>query len=927
MTGYPRGSEWRKWDLHLHAPGTKLSDAYGSPPDWPRFCEAIEASDIAAFGITDYFSLDSYFTFLSEFRARYPDSSKVFFPNVELRLNESVNRDFQSVDVHLLLRPDLDQQRADRRLQALKTQVVDTGTQRQLFCAELATKAQFESATVSRQDIDTAIRDVFGDGRLRRDNVMVVVPANNSGIRAVSVEKRKANLAANLDIWADAIFGSDSNTEHFLRTDRFEDGPKSTPKPVYSGCDAHSFTDIDEWLGKTVESRSTRQTVTWIKADVTFEGLQQTLVEPDERVRIQPTRPDHKDPYKYIARVRFSNTADSPSAISVNENLVSIIGSRSSGKSALLAYIAHSVDSEYTVAQQMATNLFAKPADAGPAAGMTWSDVAGLTCTVEWGDPQVTEGKVIYIPQNSLYAISRRPDDITQKIAPALYRLSERYRVAHDQVLRNWELANGAIGAAVDEWFRLRDEVERTSPRIRDLGDRKAIQATRASLAAEIECLRAEASLSAEDVRAFDDLAATFRDIDARVAGCDQESAQLSPYVQATSDGNWEITSNVQVAIQVRPLPTELSEVIGQDIATLVERSRGELLDRTAAVLLSRRKALAAERRALEELRAALSQEHQDLIARNTANAQLESLIQSHAVQVQTLGAIDKKGDELMRHRSEQAAQVRLIESQIETRALVTRPLVEAFDSEPDELEGMTFGFEERLEEETVEAISDRFNKQEKSTFINTDTKTLDVARVQREPGIFMEAVASRKQKLKQGVPVVAAASEALKATPAIRFYARLDGDRIGGFERSSMTPGKQALFALTLTLSESDEAWPLLIDQPEDDLDSRAIYDTIVPYLKQRKRERQILMVTHNANLVVGADSEQVVVTNRHGEDRKNRDARTFADLTGSLEHSRRPNASQYVLETGGIREHACQILDGGEEAFQKRRDKYKMY
>ena len=141
------------------------------------------------------------------------------------------------------------------------------------------------------------------------------------------------------------------------------------------------------------------------------------------------------------------------------------------------------------------------------------------------------------------------------------------------------------------------------------------------------------------------------------------------------------------------------------------------------------------------------------------------------------------------------------------------------------------------------------------------------------------------------------------------------------------MTPGKQALFALILTLSESNEAWPLLVDQPEDDLDSRAIYDTIVPYLKERKRERQILMVTHNANLVVGADAEQIIVTNRHGSDSQNRDSRTFAYLTGALEHSQSRKETPIVLERWGIREHACEILDGGEEAFEKRRDKYKMY
>ena len=96
-------------------------------------------------------------------------------------------------------------------------------------------------------------------------------------------------------------------------------------------------------------------------------------------------------------------------------------------------------------------------------------------------------------------------------------------------------------------------------------------------------------------------------------------------------------------------------------------------------------------------------------------------------------------------------------------------------------------------------------------------------------------------------------ASNVLTVTEEIRFLACLDGDRIGGFAPSSMTPGKQGLFALTLILNQSQEAWPLLIDQPEDDLDSRSIYQHIVPYLNRRKTGRQIIMVTHERQLGVG--------------------------------------------------------------------------
>lgn len=922
MTGFPRGAEWRKWDLHVHGPGTKLNDAYGAPVDWDRFSEALETSDVVAFGIADYFSLDGYFAVVEAFVERHPTSSKVFFPNLEVRLNETVNRDVQTVDAHLILRPGLTKEAASRLLHDLKTEVKAASGGRQLSCAELKTRQQLESATVTRAAIDDAIKAAFGSGKERRDNILVVVPANNNGIRASSDQKRKANIAAAIDQMADAIFGSHVNTEHFLRTDRFPGGGTSAPKPVLSGCDAHSFDQLNDWLGK--ECEEPRKTVTWIKADVTFEGLQQTLAEPAERVRIQSTKPDHKEPYKVISRVLFSNSKDFPGEVRLNGNLVSIIGSRSSGKSALLAYIAHAIDPDYTVEQQIKTGAVDKT-EAGPAAGKTWADVKNEQYRVEWGDAHATDGKVIYIPQNSLFALSGRPNDITAKIQPALYRLAPAYHVTHDQAIRTIDAENAGIRAAVQEWFRLDREIASAREALRDHGDKKAIEATRASLEAQIKELRKQAALTDADIASFEALTATFRTIDSRIGAIGAECAKLSPYVTDDS-GARQITANVAVEIRVQPLVADLPPKVAAKVSDEIARSQSELLTQIAAAIIGHQTALDTERTELTARRAELEHDNASLIAKNTASTQLDELIKKQETQVAALAAIDVAEKRINELVGEQAKAVQKIEGHISARGNATRPLHDAFTTNVNELDGMSFGAEENLEDEIVESISDRFNKQERSVYIDPDRRLVDLGRAQSEPGPFLKALATRQQKLNRGVDQATAGAEALCATPAIRFFARLDGDRIGGFQRSSMTPGKQALFALTLMLSESDEAWPLLIDQPEDDLDSRAIYDSIVPYLKERKRERQIIMVSHNANLVVGADSEQVIVTNRHGDDRKNRNDQTFAYLTGSLEHSAAPRNTPYVLETGGIREHSCEILDGGEEAFRKRRDKYNL-
>ncbi|MCD6566863.1 MAG: DNA repair protein, partial [Bacteroidales bacterium] len=185
----------------------------------------------------------------------------------------------------------------------------------------------------------------------------------------------------------------------------------------------------------------------------------------------------------------------------------------------------------------------------------------------------------------------------------------------------------------------------------------------------------------------------------------------------------------------------------------------------------------------------------------------------------------------------------------------------------------------------------------------------------------------SGEQKIIAGNEKKQVARDVLSLTERILFNAEMEEDKIGGFSEPTMTPGKRALFLLRLILFESEDTWPLLIDQPEDDLDSRSIYDDIVPFLKKKKKERQIIMVSHNANLVIGSDSEQVIVANRHGTDRKNADERQFNYLTGSLEYSKTKDEDCIdTLIAQGVCEHACEILDGGKIAFEQRKNKYNI-
>ena len=139
------------------------------------------------------------------------------------------------------------------------------------------------------------------------------------------------------------------------------------------------------------------------------------------------------------------------------------------------------------------------------------------------------------------------------------------------------------------------------------------------------------------------------------------------------------------------------------------------------------------------------------------------------------------------------------------------------------------------------------------------------------------------------------------------------------------MSEGKQAFVVLKLLLEFSEKKCPILIDQPEDSLDNRAIYNELVAYIKKKKTERQIILVTHNSNVVVSADAENVIVANQEGNDSHNRDGIRFQYVNGALEFTVPKNPKEdIVLHSQGIREHVCDILEGGRDAFEKREQKY---
>ncbi|MGV1832766.1 TrlF family AAA-like ATPase [Agrobacterium vitis] len=126
------------------------------------------------------------------------------------------------------------------------------------------------------------------------------------------------------------------------------------------------------------------------------------------------------------------------------------------------------------------------------------------------------------------------------------------------------------------------------------------------------------------------------------------------------------------------------------------------------------------------------------------------------------------------------------------------------------------------------------------------------------------------------------------------------------GTDITKLSPGTRGivLLLLYLALDESDHR-PLIIDQPEENLDPKSIFDELVSLFIAAKAKRQVIMVTHNANLVINSDADQIIVASAGTHSPGELPPITY--ISGGLEDA-------------DMRKQVCDILEGGEEAFKER-------
>lgn len=659
-------------------------------------------------------------------------------------------------------------------------------------------------------------------------------------------------------------------------------------------------------------------------------------MEPEQRVAIRESVPDDKQPYHVIRHLEFCDDKTFPSEINFNPNLNAIIGSRASGKSALLAYLAHAVDPEKTVEAQLDAGQHHDPHLVGPGPGFTWDEVASMGRKVVWSSGDTGKGSIIYVPQNSLYSLSGRPEEVTRRIRPLLFRIYPEIKESYDSLMATLERNKSDIERQVNDWFEAVRQHDEQINRLKQMGDKISITNTRDALQAELKTAQAKSAMTPQEIDFFNEFRNQLTKIDFEIDNLKTDSKNAASVLGAgnliESDPNHPLDSDsLNLSISVDSDLENLPSVLKGTIEEVIENSKRALLDRLSDVISSWFEKLEKDLVEIADERTLLIESNRELSRKAEGESESNRLMSQIRTQQELLDRITVEENNLIL-KSEKMEDIKSeINSLVLTNLSKMEEFCNKFKQRQRQADELIFEVECEFNQSDLFDVTGSFQLNRNSPYLLTTSgdpaKLIDVKKIQDDPGSFLQEATFGEIALKRSVSAVEFCKQVLTLNREVRYAAVFDSDRIGGFSPSTMTAGKQALFALILLLSESDTPWPLLIDQPEDDLDSRSIFDTIVPYLMDRKRERQIIMVTHDANLAIGADAEAIIVANRNSDSSPNPDSRVFDYLVGSLESDDRivPDSGR-ILESKGIREHCCEILDGGLEAFAKRRQKYRV-
>ncbi|TVQ57226.1 MAG: ATP-binding protein [Phycisphaerales bacterium] len=808
------------------------------------------------------------------------------------------------------------------------------------------------------------LREEYSKSDWAKANIIVAVSGTRADGTSGMDRGAGATLREELEKFAHAIFASSPQQREFwlgcgAATVKHLHERYNGPKPCLHGCDAHELAKV----GKPEANR-----YCWIKGDPAFDTLRQACIDP-ARAFVGDEPPSGAHPSQTIKSVKLSDAewAKTPK-IDLNPGLVAIIGARGSGKTALADAIALGCDAVTGQLTEASFLQRAKPLLGDSSTTLLWDEGESVTRRLDLSDvaSSVDYPRARYLSQKfveHLCSAREMTDSLLEEIerivfeahppgdrdwaatfAELLETKATRHREARIREEQSLAEISERIGAELEK-DRLLPQLEK------QLGEKDRLIANytkdRAKLVTKGSADRMDRfnalNAAAENVRGhlrsfarreqtlltLQDEVANFRNDNApealsrvkeryKPAGFKDDEWQvflldytgdvdghLTKKLQDTQESarKWKGSDPVPNADPNLPFIADGTELAKQPLALLeAEIARVERLvsvDKNTAY-----KFAAVSKRINEETAAGdrLKEQIEDYKgAKDRAHALVEQRNDTYA---RVFGAIVSE-EEVLR------GLYRPLENRLAAGGATLKRLSFTVTRDVDVASWATMG-EERLDLRHDGPFKGRGTLEAKAREALAPAWQNGNSDKVREA---MEAFLTEHREQLLGHSPVPKTQQAdyrawaktfakwLYSTDHISIRYSINYD---GVDIRKLSPGTRGivLVLLYLALDDADDR-PLIIDQPEENLDPESIYQELVGLFQEAKNRRQIILVTHNANLVVNADADQIIVASAGPHAQGGLPPISY--VSGGLEENR-------------IRDAVCRILEGGEPALQER-------
>ena len=957
-----RGSEWRKWDLHVHTPKS-IYHQYGPDNEttWENYIKDLESldSNFSVLGINDYLFLDGYerLKFEKENNNRLQNID-CLLPVLEFRIEMFAGVKFENlkrINLHVIFSEELS-------VETIKSQFLNTLEQSYFIengrqwtraitresVADLGKeiKARVPETKLSKYDSDLV--EGFNNLNLQHERIFAALKKDCFvGKHLIAIGKTEwgdlkwseSSIATKKSIInsADIVFTAANSVEDFKKA-KISLTDQGVKNLLLNCSDAH-------YLSTSTDKDRIGNCWTWIKANPTFEGLKQILYEPEHRLKIQNEQPDYKEDKLTIDQVRFiaSDNKFTTEAILLNKNLNVIIGGKSSGKSILLYNIANTL---------LADKTFLKKRNIEDKYQFKTDDSTfNFEIKTKGGFPQLmyrdaNENSIIpeikYIPQNYLIDLAEPEENKTgsalNKIIRDLINEDVDSKNHYSDFITKVRLNDKEREGIIDSFFELKLKIEDLEGQLKLKSQRLILETNIASNTSKVEALNISSGMNPDQITKYNELQKQLEINKTKRFNINNDGKKITEFTAELSNLLGNLQNKEQLLINA--LEDEKLKIIVETYSIFekafsnlnllkamfetVEGDNGKRTFKNPTEVSEIFNTLTEEKRNIDK-------ELLPYLENAELKKQIEIILKSISDDKDALQAIDHLSKEISDCYSALTKQKErlfnlYIENYQEYGNVIEHLKRRTINLEQDKLKinGLAkFNFAK------FRALVFSFSDKRKSSFrgfnICDENKTsLDVYNLtdllQGLKGMF-DAVISGDYSLVARVDKKAAIKIILDDYFFDYWEIEYKNDKLG-----KMSTGKASFVILMLIVGLSRSKAPILIDQPEDNLDNRSITTDLVEYLRDKKLERQIILVTHNPNIVVNADAENIIVANQKGQnDTETSSPYLFDYINGGLEDSfTLIKDEKDLLKSMGVREHIAEIVEGGKEAFKKREEKY---